>query len=100
MLGSKTNSKNKKNFQVSGGEEHSLELKSNGKVYSWGWNGAGQLGNGTLNSSLVPVLVLLDKKIVQISAGGYHSLALTSDEKVYFWGWDGFETLNPGVYLG
>jgi alpha-tubulin suppressor-like RCC1 family protein len=35
--------------------EHSLALKNDGTVWAWGFNGFGQLGNGTNTSSNVPV---------------------------------------------
>jgi len=42
---------------VAGGSAHSLALKSDGTVWAWGWNGYGQLGNGTTTDSSVPVQV-------------------------------------------
>src|SRR5258707_8489296 len=41
-----------------GGAEMQIVLKSDGTVWDWGLNGAGQLGNGTTNNSAVPVQVL------------------------------------------
>ena len=78
--------------QVSAGGFHSLALDEDGKVYSWGYNGSGELGDGTDNISNVPVEVVdgnvdfTSKNIVQVSAGISHSLALDSDGKVYSWG--------------
>jgi hypothetical protein len=40
---------------VAGGEQHAYALLENGTVMAWGNNGAGQLGDGTRNSSDVPV---------------------------------------------
>ncbi len=33
-------------IEISCGSGHSLALDSNGNVYSWGWNGNGQVGCG------------------------------------------------------
>ncbi|MBY9078904.1 RCC1 domain-containing protein, partial [Paenibacillus sp. CGMCC 1.18879] len=32
---------------IAGGNNHSLALKSDGSVWAWGYNGSGQLGDGT-----------------------------------------------------
>jgi alpha-tubulin suppressor-like RCC1 family protein len=80
--------------QVAAGYAHSLALCSDGTVAAWGYNGNGQLGNDTTNSSFVPVAVnaasgvsaLFDKTVVAIAAGYTHSLALCSDGTVAAWG--------------
>ena len=43
--------------QISTGHYHSMALKTNGTVWSWGWNHFGQLGDGTTTSRRVPVQV-------------------------------------------
>jgi len=79
---------------ISAGAYHSLALCSDGTVAAWGWNAAGQLGDGTTSSSSVPVLVsssgaLVGKTVVAISAAYSHSLALCSDGTVAAWGGNG-----------
>ncbi|MCH8491306.1 MAG: hypothetical protein LAT81_15460, partial [Oceanicaulis sp.] len=44
--------------QVSAGDSHSLFLSDDGEVFSVGWNGHGQLGDGTTTSRLSPVHIL------------------------------------------
>jgi alpha-tubulin suppressor-like RCC1 family protein len=88
--------------QIAVGYSHSLALTKDGQVYSWGNNGSGQLGNGTTDSSPVPVAVdmtgVLDgKTVTQIAAGGFCSLALTSDGKLYSWGSNGYGQLGNGT---
>lgn len=78
-------------IMVSSGANHSLALAADGRIFAWGYNGSGSLGNGTTTSSnsLVPVNqtgVLSGKHVVAIAAGQDHSLALTSDGKAYAWG--------------
>ncbi|MDT7513493.1 InlB B-repeat-containing protein, partial [Bifidobacterium sp. H1HS10N] len=70
-------------LQVSAGYHHSLAVGSDGNVYAWGYNGNGQLGDGTRSSRTTPVRVKTpDRKTypdlpadftyLQVSAGGDH----------------------------
>ena len=83
--------------QVSAGWEHSLALGSDGNAYAWGYNGNGQLGNGTGTQRNTPVRVKTpdrntypdlptDFTYLQVSAGCTHSLAVGSDGYAYAWG--------------
>jgi len=57
-----------------------------GDVYSWGYNGCGQLGNGNTNNTSTPQKIPNLVNIVAISCGYCHSMALTRDGDVYSWG--------------
>ncbi|MBI0071735.1 InlB B-repeat-containing protein [Bifidobacterium sp. W8112] len=83
--------------QVSAGWYHSLALGSDGNAYAWGYNGNGQLGNGTGTQRNTPVRVKTpdrntypdlptDFTYLQVSAGCTHSLAVGSDGYAYAWG--------------
>ena len=76
---------------VAAGYDHSLALRSDGKVAAWGRNSSGQLGSNSTAASSVPVAVsatgpLAGKIVVAVAAGEYHSLALCSDGTVAAWG--------------
>ena len=43
--------------QLSAGDVHSCGIANTGKAYCWGFNGSGQLGNGTLEQHFSPVPV-------------------------------------------
>jgi alpha-tubulin suppressor-like RCC1 family protein len=66
-------------------------------AWAWGNNAIGQLGNGTVNGSLVPVQINGLSSVVAISGGKYHSLALTSDGTVWAWGDNEFGQLGNGT---
>ena len=71
---------------VSAGIEHSLALRSDGRVLAWGRNQFGQLGDGTTTIRRQPNLVPGLSHIVEIRAGGYYSLARRIDGSVWQWG--------------
>jgi alpha-tubulin suppressor-like RCC1 family protein len=73
---------------IEAGEGHSLALKSDGKVWSWGHNDVGQLGysTGQQSTSVLPAKISGLADVTAIAAGASHSLALKSDEKVWSWG--------------
>src|SRR5215210_7760298 len=77
-------------ISVSGGgdqlEEHSLALKSDGTVWTWGWNVDGQLGIGSNIDKTFPVKVPGLTGVIKIAAGTYHVLALKNDGTVWAWG--------------
>jgi alpha-tubulin suppressor-like RCC1 family protein len=65
--------------QISAGDSHSLALRSDGSVEAWGYNGAGQLGDGTSAFAVAnpaPVQVVGLANVTQISAGSSFSLAI------------------------
>lgn len=65
---------------VSAGASHTLAIKSDGSLLSWGLNRNGQLGNGTTLDKLSPAQVGATTATLGsvISSGEFHSLALSS----------------------
>ncbi|MGV8877270.1 MAG: immunoglobulin domain-containing protein [Rhodoglobus sp.] len=82
--------------QVSEQVAHAAAIGDDGKIYTWGWNLYGQLGNGTTADSNLPAAIAAPPgvKFTQVSAGQYHTLALGDDEKIYVWGWNLFKSLG------
>ncbi len=68
------------------GRNHSLVLKDDGSVWSWGDNANGQLGHQVQSSSFSPKRINGLNDIVAVSAGYYHSMALHRDGTVWTWG--------------
>ncbi|MCQ9377948.1 hypothetical protein [Methyloversatilis sp. XJ19-49] len=83
---------------VAAGHYHNLARGSDGKLYAWGDNGSGQLGNGSTAYSRTPMLVSLPAGVsaLSVAAGDYHSLALGSDGKLYAWGRNYYGQLGGG----
>jgi alpha-tubulin suppressor-like RCC1 family protein len=88
---------------VAAGGGHSLALRSDGSVHAWGWDSAGQLGDGGTNTNQgAPIAVSglgPGSGVVAVAAGGYHSLALRSDGSVVAWGSDSNGQLGDGAVL-
>ena len=83
--------------KISAGTEHSLLLKSDGTVWSWGRNVYGQLGVGDRNNRNTPHQVLILENIVDISTNFSHNLALKNDGTVWAWGKNYFGELGDGT---
>lgn len=82
---------------VAAGRFHSLALKNDGTVWSWGNNSFGQLGDGSTANRASPVQIPGLTGITAISAGEYHSLARKSDGTVYSWGSNSVGQLGDGT---
>ncbi len=68
-------------------------LKPDGKVWAWGNNSAGTLGDGTSHSSDVPGKVLHLDNVISIDQSFGAAVAVDKNGDVWFWG-------NSMIYLG
>ena len=68
---------------------HFAALSEDGRLFLWGYNGSGQLGDGSYDHNPTPKCVkggLDQKKVVQVACGMSHTMALTEQGQVFFWG--------------
>ncbi|CAK9815305.1 RCC1 and BTB domain-containing protein 1 [Anthophora plagiata] len=75
--------------QIACGYRHSVALTDDGKVYAWGSNKFGQVGNKIMTNQNAPLEVVFpydEEKIISISCGPFCSMAITDDGRVYSWG--------------
>jgi len=87
--------------QVAAGWSHSLAVGADDKVYAWGDNSSGGLGDGSATDRTTPVLVSVGDvpsgvTLTQVAAGAYYSLAVGSDGNAYAWGYNSSGQLGDG----
>ncbi|KAF0984384.1 hypothetical protein FDP41_000283 [Naegleria fowleri] len=72
------------------GDFHNIILTSDGKVYGWGLNDKGQLGDGSIVNRLFPVKIpdssFDNRKIISITADMNVSFAIAENGPLYAWG--------------
>lgn len=79
------------------GQDHTMLLSSEGKVYSFGWSADGQTGLGHYDNQFTPSLVKGDienENIVQLSCAADCVLAVSDKGDVFGWGNSEYSQLN------
>ncbi len=82
---------------IVGGNSYTLALKHDGKVWGWGENTSGQLGDGTTVNKNTPVQIPDFDNVSHIAAGVKHSVALKNDGTVWAWGSNDHGPLGDGT---
>ncbi|XP_029115119.1 E3 ISG15--protein ligase Herc6-like [Scleropages formosus] len=72
--------------QVACGQEHTVVLDADGKVWTCGWNSAGQLGRRKDKDRTAPAVVKGLGGVVGVACGQEHCLALCESGQVFAWG--------------
>jgi alpha-tubulin suppressor-like RCC1 family protein len=76
---------------------NSMILKTDGTLWACGYNGYGQLGDGTTTDRSTPVLIMAD--VASVSAGGYHTMILKTDGTLWACGSNGSGELGDGTTI-
>jgi alpha-tubulin suppressor-like RCC1 family protein len=81
------------------GNYHTLALKTDGTLWSWGFNGNGELGQNiaTATNRSSPVQVGTETNWAWIGAGSFHSLAVKTNGTLWTWGRGTSGELGSGV---
>ncbi|MGZ8431920.1 MAG: RCC1 domain-containing protein, partial [Candidatus Deferrimicrobiaceae bacterium] len=88
---------------IAAGEDHALALVRGGSVWTWGSNGWGQLGGGTVNASSKrwdPQQVLTGAKAIAAGGGSYqnrHSVVIMLDGTAWTFGYNSHGGLGNGT---
>ena len=82
---------------------HTCGLATGGTAYCWGYNGYGQVGDGTsvvngdLENRLVPMAVSGGLTFTALVAGNHHTCGLATGGTAYCWGENGSGQLGDGT---
>lgn len=98
-------------IQIQAGKEHALALSLEGRVFSWGQNVYGQLGNVSTQPAYEPVevdfkyslggpsITSWGETIVHIFSRSFNSFAITNLGQIWGWGWGSGYQIGDGDNL-
>ena len=79
---------------------HSVAVRSDGTVWTWGNNRSGQIGDGSSGTNrYTPVKVVGLENITDIAAGGEFTVALRNDGTVWAWGRNNRHQIGDGTFV-
>jgi alpha-tubulin suppressor-like RCC1 family protein len=85
---------------IAAGYDTSFAITSDNRLYAWGGNDDGQLGDGTTHQRTTPVTVDLTEgnSILSVAPGQRFTAALTTDGTVLAWGNNYYAQLGTGSH--
>ena len=82
---------------LTAGDTHTCGLTREGVAYCWGWNGRGELGDGTTETRAVPTPVATSVRFRALVAAHYAATCgLALDGRAYCWGTNNRGSLGDG----
>ena len=82
--------------RIDAGIYYALALKTDGSLWVWGQNDAGQLGDGTTQNNPIPQKLM--DGVAYAAADRNQSFAVKTDGSLWGWGWNDFAQLGDGTY--
>jgi len=92
-------------MHIKAGMFHSIAATESGRVFTWGYNAQGQLGDNTVLRKNSPTEITnnftlgLDEKISCVVAGALHTLASTNVGHIFSWGYNGLGQLGDNSLI-
>jgi alpha-tubulin suppressor-like RCC1 family protein len=85
--------------QVSAGYFYNAAIKTDGTLWTWGYNTSGQLGNGTIVSAISPVTTIAGgTNWKQVACCQAHTAAIKTDGTLWSWGLNNWGQLGTDTY--
>ncbi|CAH1962238.1 unnamed protein product [Acanthoscelides obtectus] len=86
-------------IQISAGGWHSCAVTKDGDLYTWGWNGSGQLGicDKTENQHQViatPTPAEFGLTVLKVACGSRHTIILLDNNQLYGCGWNKYKQIK------
>ena len=86
--------KGKKYVYAEAGSSGSFIIDEKGKLWAWGRNKEGQLGDGTTTNADIAIQIATDKTFSSVSS--YSTLTYAIDTDGYLWGWGSYTSVGVG----
>ncbi|MBI5417584.1 Ig-like domain-containing protein [Candidatus Poribacteria bacterium] len=80
------------------GENHTVGIKNDGTLWTWGKNSSGQLGDGTFEDKNIPTQIGSDNDWSRVSCGSSHTIAIKSNGTLWAWGKNSSGQLGDGTF--
>jgi alpha-tubulin suppressor-like RCC1 family protein len=81
--------------QVAGGQSHAAAIKTDGTLWTWGYNAQGQVGDNSITHRSSPIQTVSGgTNWKQVASGGNNTAAIKTDGTLWLWGY------NSGGQLG
>ena len=86
---------------VAGGKYHTAAIKTDGTLWTWGYNGSGQLGDNTqINKSSPVQTIAAGTNWKSVAGGSYHTAAIKTDGTLWSWGYNFHGELGDNTATG
>jgi alpha-tubulin suppressor-like RCC1 family protein len=85
---------------VASGGEHTVAVRADGSLWTWGCNSSGQLGDGTVADKFSPTRIGSDTDWSSVAAGESFTVATRSDGTLWAWGNNALGQYGDGTQAG